>query len=271
MPSSTDHVERFRRLHEGPEPLVMPNPWDAGSARLLAHLGFQALATTSSGFAGSLGRLDGRVTREEALAHAAVIADATDLPVNGDLENGFGDAPEEVAATVTDAIAAGLAGGSVEDYTRRADDPIYERSVAVARVAAAAEAAHAGPVPFVLTARAENLLHDRADLTDTIERLQAFQEAGADVLYAPGLRDIAQIRTAVRAVDRPVNVLLLPGGPTVSELAEAGVRRISVGGAFSYVAAGAVAAAARELLEDGTTSFMLQVIDGARVARQAYR
>jgi 2-methylisocitrate lyase-like PEP mutase family enzyme len=271
MPISADHVERFRRLHEGPQPLVMPNPWDAGSARLLAHLGFQALATTSSGFAGTLGRLDGRVTREEALAHAAVIADATDLPVNGDLENGFGDAPEEVAATVTDAIAAGLAGGSVEDYTRRADDPIYERSAAVARVAAAAEVSHGGPVPFVLTARAENYLHDRADLTDTIERLQAFQEAGADVLYAPGLRDIAQIRTAVRSVDRPVNVLLLPGGPTVGELADAGVRRISVGGAFSYVAAGAVAAAARELLEDGTTSFMPQVIDGARVARQAYR
>jgi len=249
----------------------MPNPWDVGSARLLAHLGFQALATTSSGFAGSLGRLDGRVTRDEALHHAAAIAGATDLPVNGDLENGFGDAPEEVAATIAGAIDAGLAGGSIEDYTGRPDEPIYERAAAVARVTAAAEAAHAGPVPFVLTARAENYLHDRADLTDTIERLQSFQEAGADVLYAPGLRDAGQVAQVVREVDRPVNVLLLPGGPTVAELAEAGVRRISVGGAFSYVAAGAVAAAARELLEEGTTGFMAQVVDGARVARRAYR
>ncbi len=271
MPTAADQAARFRALHEGAEPLVMPNPWDAGSARLLAHLGFKALATTSSGFAGTLGRLDGNVTKAEALAHGAAIAAATDLPVNGDLENGFGDAPEAVAATIAEAIGAGLAGGSVEDYTGRPDEPIYERSLAVARVAAAAEAAHAGPVPFVLTARAENLLHDRADLTDTIERLQAFQEAGADVLYAPGLRDLDQITTVIRSVDRPVNVLLLPGGPTVPELAEAGVRRISVGGALSYVAAGAVAAAARELLEHGTTSFMPQVVDGARVARQAYR
>jgi 2-methylisocitrate lyase-like PEP mutase family enzyme len=271
MPPAADKVVRFRELHDGPEPLVMPNPWDVGSARLLAHLGFEALATTSSGFAGTLGRLDGNVTREEALAHGAAIAAATDLPVNGDLENGFGDAPEEVAATISAAIDAGLAGGSVEDYTGQPHDPIYERAAAVARVAAAAEAAHDGPVPFVLTARAENYLHDRPDLTDTIERLLAFQEAGADVLYAPGLRDVAQIATVVQAVDRPVNVLLLPGGPTVGELAGAGVRRISVGGAFSYVAAGAVAAAARELLEDGTTGFMPQVVDGARVARRAYR
>jgi 2-methylisocitrate lyase-like PEP mutase family enzyme len=271
MPTTADQAVRFRELHDGPGPLVMPNPWDAGSARLLAHLGFLALATTSSGFAGTLGRLDGNVTRAEALAHAAVIAAATDLPVNGDLENGFGDAPEDVGATITDAIAAGLAGASVEDYTGRPDAPIYERAVAVERVQAAAEAAHGGDVPFVLTARAENHLHDHADLTDTIERLQAFQEAGADVLYAPGLRDLAQITAVVRAVDRPVNVLLLPGGPTVGELAEAGVRRISVGGAFSYVAAGAVAAAARELLEQGTTTFMPQVVDGARIARRAYR
>jgi 2-methylisocitrate lyase-like PEP mutase family enzyme len=271
MPTAADQAVRFRSLHEGPEPLVMPNPWDAGSARLLAHLGFRALATTSSGFAGTLGRLDGNVTRDEALAHAAAIVAATELPVSGDLENGFGDAPEAVAETITGAIAAGLAGGSVEDYTGRPDDPIYERSMATDRVAAAAEAAHSGPVPFVLTARAENHLHDRRDLADTIERLQAFQEAGADVLYAPGLRDRAQIETVVRSVDRPLNVLLLPGGPTVAELAEVGVRRISVGGAFSYVAAGAVAAAARELLEDGTTGFMTQVVDGARTARQAYR
>jgi 2-methylisocitrate lyase-like PEP mutase family enzyme len=271
MLAAADQAVRFRQLHEGPEPLVMPNPWDAGSARLLAHLGFRALATTSSGFAGSLGRLDGNVTRDEALSHAAAIAAATDLPVNGDLENGFGDEPDDVADTITRAIDAGLAGGSVEDYTGRPEDPIYDRAAAVARVAAAAEAAHGGDVPFVLTARAENHLHDRADLADTIERLQAFQEAGADVLYAPGLRDLQQISSLVRAVDRPVNVLLLPGGPTVGELAEVGVRRISVGGAFSYVAAGAVAAAARELLEEGTTTFMPQVVDGARIARRAYR
>jgi 2-methylisocitrate lyase-like PEP mutase family enzyme len=271
MSTAGDQATRFRRLHEGPGPLVMPNPWDAGSARLLAHLGFQALATTSSGFAGTLGRLDGHVTQAEALAHGAVIAAATDLPVNGDLENGFGDAPDEVAATIAGAIEAGLAGGSVEDYTGRPDDPIYERAAAVDRIVAAAEVAHGGEVPFVLTARAENHLHDRPDLADTIERLQAFQEAGADVLYAPGLRDLAQIEAVVRAVDRPVNVLLLPGGPTVGALGEAGVRRISVGGALSYVAAGAVASAARELLEDGTTSFMPQVVDGARVARQAWR
>jgi 2-methylisocitrate lyase-like PEP mutase family enzyme len=271
MPTAADQAVRFRQLHQGPEPLVMPNPWDVGSARLLAHLGFQALATTSSGFAGTLGRLDGNVTRDEAIAHGATIAAATDLPVNGDLENGFGDAPEEVAATITAAIGAGLAGGSVEDYTGRPDDPFYERAAAVARVAAAADAAHRGPVPFVLTARAENYLHDRPDLADTIERLVAFQEAGADVLYAPGLRDVTQIATLVRAVDRPVNVLLLPGGPTVGELAEAGVRRISVGGAVSYVASGAVAAAARELLEHGPTDFMPQGVEGARVARRAYR
>jgi 2-methylisocitrate lyase-like PEP mutase family enzyme len=152
MPIAADQAARFRQLHEGPEPLVMPNPWDAGSARLLAHLGFQALATTSSGFAGTLGRLDGNVTRDEALAHAAAIVAATDLPVNGDLENGFGDAPHEVAATITAAIEAGLAGGSVEDYTGRPDDPFYERAAAATRVAAAAEVAHGGPVPFVLTA-----------------------------------------------------------------------------------------------------------------------
>jgi 2-methylisocitrate lyase-like PEP mutase family enzyme len=165
----------------------------------------------------------------------------------------------------------GLAGGSIEDYTTRPDDPLYPIEQAAERVAAAAEVAHGGPVHFVLTARAENHIRGRDDLADTIVRLQAFQEAGADVLYAPGLRDVDQIASVVRSVDRPVNVLLLPGGPSVPELAEVGVRRISVGGALSYLAAGAVAAAARELLEHGTTSFMPQVVDGARVARQAYR
>lgn len=266
-----ERAERFLSLHAGESPLVMPNPWDAGSARLLAHLGFHALATTSSGFAGTLGRLDGNVSKEEALVHAAAIVAATDLPVSADLENGFGDTPAEVAATITGAVACGLAGGSVEDYTGRPDDPIYELSLAAERVAAAVEAAHAGPVPFVLTARAENFLHDRSDLADTIARLQCFQEAGADVLYAPGLRELDEIDTVVRSVDRPLNVLLLPGGPNVTELAEVGVRRISVGGSFSYVAAAAVAAAARELLADGTTGFMAQVMDGARVARRAYR
>lgn len=271
MATSAEQAAHFLALHHGDRPLLMPNPWDAGSARLLAHLGFEALATTSSGFAGTLGRRDGTVSKEETLAHGAAIAAATDLPVSADLEHGFGDRPEEVAATIAEAATTGLAGGSIEDSTGRSEDPIYDKALAVDRIVAAAEAAHSGPVPFVLTARAENLLHGVVDLADTIERLQGFQEAGADVLYAPGLRDLADITTVVHAVDRPVNVLVLPGGPTVAELADAGVRRISVGGALSYAAAGAVATAARELLDAGTLGFMAQVTQGAKVARQAYR
>jgi 2-methylisocitrate lyase-like PEP mutase family enzyme len=251
MPSQADKVDAFRSLHVPGRPLLMPNPWDMGSAKLLASLGFQALATTSSGFAGTLGRPDGSVTRDEALAHAASIVGAVDVPVSAVLENGFANDPAAVAETVSGAIAAGLAGCSIEDFTGDPGSPIYEPGPATERVAAAAEAAHAG-TGLVLTGRAENLLHGRRDLADTIARLQAYQEAGADVLFAPGLRRIDDIRHIVASVDRPVSVLLFPGGPTVVELAAAGVARVSVGGAFSFVGLGAVARAARELLESGT-------------------
>ena len=259
------HAERarvFRALHEGPGPLLLPNPWDAGSARLLASLGFAALATTSGGFAATLGRPDGRVTRDEALGHAAAIAAATSLPVSADLENAFADEPAGVAETIGLAAAAGLAGCSVEDFTRRPDEPIYDLGLARERIAAAAAAAAAAPGPLVLTARAENYLHGRPDLADTIRRLQAYQEAGADVLYAPGLTSLADIASVVASVDRPVNVLTLPDAPAVPELAAAGVRRISVGSAFSNAAFGALVCAARELLEQGTYGFLEQAAIG---------
>ena len=210
-PSQADKAARFLSLHDGPTPLLMPNPWDAGSARLLDWLGFEALATTSSGFAATLGRLDGSVSREEALAHAASIVTATDRPVSADLENCFADDPGGVAATVRLAVDTGLAGCSVEDFSRRPDDPIYDTGLAAERVAAATEAAHVGPVHFVITARAENYVHGRRDLADTIARLQAYQEAGADVLFAPGLSDLEDVRQVVASVDRPVNVLPLAG------------------------------------------------------------
>jgi 2-methylisocitrate lyase-like PEP mutase family enzyme len=260
----------FLALHHESRPLLMPNPWDVGSAKLFASLGFKALATTSSGFASTLGRLDGSVTREEALAHGAAIAAATDLPVSADLENLFADEPDGAAQTVRLAIDAGLAGCSIEDYSGRDDQPIYESAFAAERVAAAAEAAHAGPEPFVLTARSENYLHGRRDLDDTIARLQAYQEAGADVLYAPGLQDIDEIRRLVESVDRPVNVLALPRSPSVAELAEAGVSRVSVGGAFAFAAIGGAIAAARELLEHGTYSYWELARTGSEAARAAF-
>jgi 2-methylisocitrate lyase-like PEP mutase family enzyme len=260
-------ADRFRALHRPGEPLLLPNPWDVGSAKLLASIGFHALATTSSGFAATLGRLDGSVTRDEALAHSSLMAAATDLPVNGDLENGFADDPAGVAQTIRLAIDAGLAGCSIEDYTGRDGDPIYELGSAAERVAAAAEAA--GP-DLVLTARAENHLHGRPDLADTIARLQAYQEAGADVLYAPGLRSLDDIRSVVESLDKPVNVLALPGAPSVPEMAGAGVARISVGGAFAFAAAGALVAAGRELLEQGTYGFWDTARPGAKAAREAF-
>jgi 2-methylisocitrate lyase-like PEP mutase family enzyme len=271
VPSDPTHpADRFRALHVPGDPLLMPNPWDPGSAKLLAHLGFAALATTSSGFAGTLGRLDGTVTRAEALAHAASIVSAVDVPVSADLENGFAADPAGVADTVAAALAAGLAGGSIEDFTGAADAPIYELALARDRVAAAAAAARAG-AGLVLTARAENYLHGRPDLADTITRLQAYQEAGADVLYAPGLKSLDDIRRVVAAVDRPVNVLTWPGGPTVAELAAAGVARISVGGAFSRVAAGALTLAAREFLDQGTYSFFDLAVIGRDATTAAFR
>lgn len=270
MVTQVEKAERFLAMHHGDAPLLLPNPWDPGSARLLVSLGFEALATTSSGFAATLGRFDGSVTRDEALAHAATIVAATEVPVSADLENGFADRPDGVAQTMRLAIEAGLAGCSVEDFTRDPDAPIYDLSLAKERVAAAAEAAHAGPVHLVLTARAENYVHGRPDLADTIVRLQAFQEAGADVLYAPGPSDLEEIRQLVAAVDRPVNVLALPGGPSVSELASAGVRRVSVGGAFAFAALGAVVDAARELREQGTYGFWANARTGRTAIDSAF-
>jgi 2-methylisocitrate lyase-like PEP mutase family enzyme len=270
MNDAADAADRFLKLHRGEQPLLLPNPWDVGSAKLLESLGYQALATTSSGFAATLGRLDGSVTREEALAHAATIVTATPLPVSADLENGFADEPEGVEQTVRLAIDAGLAGCSVEDFTGREDDPIYPLELAAERVAAAAEAAHAGPGRLVLTARSENYVHGRKDLADTIARLQAFQEAGADVLFAPFIRSADDIRSIVESVDLPVNVLAIPGVPPVSELATIGVSRVSVGGGFAFAAAGALVAGARELLEKGTYGFFEVAGPGVKAAKSAF-
>ena len=270
MTTQAEKAERFLALHHRAEPLLLPNPWDLGSTRILASLGFAALATTSGGFAATLGRLDGNVTRDEALAHAALVAGATDLPVSADLENAFADKPDAVAETIGLAVAAGLAGCSVEDFSGRPDDPIYDPGLAAERVAAAAEAAHRGPVRLVLTARAENYLHGRKDRRDTIARLQSFQEAGADVLYAPGLTRMEDIRAVVTSVDRPVNVLALPAAPPVRELAEAGVRRISVGGAFAFAALGTLVDAAREFLEEGTYGFWAQAKTARDVVPSAF-
>jgi 2-methylisocitrate lyase-like PEP mutase family enzyme len=261
-----DTVERFRALHVPGSPLLMPNPWDAGTARVLATLGFRALATTSSGHAGTLGRLDGAVGRDEALAHAATLVAAADVPVSADLEDGFGDDPAAVARTVRDAAATGLAGCSVEDYDGSAIRPV---EAAAERVAAAAEAAHGEP-GLVLTARAENLIRGNPDLDDTIRRLQAYEAAGADVLYAPGLTAPDDVRRVVESVGRPVNVLVRPGLPSVAQLAEAGVARISVGGAFSLVALGALARAAEELLGEGSYGWLDLAGRGRRVALEAF-
>jgi 2-methylisocitrate lyase-like PEP mutase family enzyme len=263
-------AEDFLALHRPGEPLLIPNPWDAGSARILAFLGFRALATTSSGSAATLGRPDGGITRDDALRHAASIVGATDLPVSADLENGFADRPQDVAATITAALGTGLAGASIEDFTRDTTAPIYHADLAAERVAAAAAAAHAGPRTLVLTARAENYLHGRPDLDDTIARLVRYRDAGADVLYAPGLTRPDDIRAVVAAVDRPVNVLAMPGGPTVAELADLGVARISVGGAFAFAALGALVAAGRELLDHGTYGFAELAGPGRDAARAAF-
>jgi len=261
-------ADDFLALHRPGEPLLMANAWDAGSAVLLASLGFKALATTSSGFAATLGRLDGSVSREEALTHGATLAEAVDVPVSGDLENGFADDPEGVAETVRGAIIAGLAGCSIEDHTGREDDPIYPFEAAVERVAAAVRAADGR---IVLTARCERLLYGMDDLGEIVRRLQAFAEAGADVLFAPGLARLEDIRTVVAEVDRPVNVLTVRGGPTMAELAEAGVARVSVGGAFAFTALAAVADAAEELLGPGTTGFLDRARRGSAAARTAFR
>ncbi len=268
--NQTDKAIRFLELHKPGEPLLMPNAWDLGSTAVLASLGFQALATTSSGHAATLGRLDGGVTRDEALAHAAELAGSTDLPVSADLENGFADDPGEVAETIGLAVDAGLAGCSVEDYAGGEDARIYDLGLARERVAAAVEVAHAGPVKLVLTARAENHIRGRDDLADTIARLVAYQEAGADVLFAPGLTSPEDIRRVVESVDQPVNVLALRGAPSVAELASLGVARISVGGAFAFAALAALSDAAEELRDHGTFGYLERAAVGARAARSAF-
>jgi 2-methylisocitrate lyase-like PEP mutase family enzyme len=256
----------FLALHRPGTPLLMPNAWDAGSAKILASLGYAAVATTSSGYAATLGRLDGDVGREEAITHAAELVMAVDVPVSADLENGYADLPHRVAEIIGTVREVGLAGCSIEDHHPGADDPIYDAGLARERIAAAAEASG----DLVLTARCENYLYDRADLADTIARLQAYQEAGADVLYAPGLTDLDDIRTVCAEVDRPVNVLLVRGGPTPDELAEAGVARISVGGTFAWNALTGLVEAARELLA-GDTSFLERAATGREVIDDAFR
>jgi 2-methylisocitrate lyase-like PEP mutase family enzyme len=253
--TQAEKAELFRRLHEGPKPLLLPNPWDAGTAKVLAALGFEAMTTTSAGLAWTLGRTDGTrsVSRDEALANAKSIVDATSLPVAADLENGYGDDPAAVAETVRLAAQAGLVGASIEDATGDANNRIYDFDVAVERIAAAARAARKLPFPFTLVARAENLLQGVDDLDDTIRRLEAYEEAGADVLYAPMLPDAQAIRRVCSAVKKPVNVLA--AGPilamSVDELAALGVRRISVGSGFTRVAFSSFIGSAREMLEAG--------------------
>ena len=270
MSTPVEKAERFRALHQGEIPLLMPNAWDAGSAKLLASLGFDAIATTSSGFAATLGRHDGEAQLEEVLEHCRLLVTAVDLPVSADFENGFAASPTEVATNVARAAATGLAGCSIEDFARRDDKPIYEAALAAERVAAAADAAHNGAARVVLTARAENYLHGRPDLADTIERLQRYQAAGADVLFAPGISSAADIGRIIAAVDLPVSVLANPATPTIAEMAELGVARVSVGGSFAWVAYGAAVTAARELLDSGTYGYAAAIGPARAVARAAF-
>ena len=257
MLAQVEKALAFRALHERESAFLMPNPWDVGTARLLAQMGFAALGTTSAGYAFSVGQRDNTVERSQMMAHAFAMVSATDLPVSGDLENGFGDSPEIVAETIRLAADAGLVGGSIEDATGREDQPLYGIEHAVERVRAAAEVVRSLPFAFTLTARAENYLHGRPDLTNTIQRLQAFQEAGADVLYAPGLTTKADIAAVVSSVDRPVNILMgMPGAAlNLAELSAIGVKRVSVGSALARAALGAFLRAAREMQERGTFAF----------------
>ncbi len=268
MPTQSEKGRAFRALHERDHAFIIPNPWDAGSARILAHLGFEALASTSMGYAFSIGMRDNTVGRDGVLQHIAALAAATDLPVSADLENGFGDDPSVAAETIRLGAAAGIVGGSIEDATGREEGPIYCFEHAVARVEAAAEAARSLPFPFTLTARAENYLHGNPDIKDTIKRLQAYQEAGADVLYAPGLRTKDEIAEVVRSVDRPVNALMGLQGVRLSqaELSEIGVKRISVGSALARAALGAFVRAAKEMKERGTFDFADQAAKSSEIS-----
>jgi len=269
MPTQAEKGRAFRALHERDHAFIIPNPWDAGSARILAYLGFEALASTSMGYAFSIGMRDNTVGREDILEHIAVLASRTDLPVNADLENGFGDDPSAAAETIRLAAAAGVVGGSIEDATGREEGPIYCFEHAVARVEAAVEAARSLPFTFTLTARAENYLHGKPDIKDTIKRLQAYQEAGADVLYAPGLRTKDEIAEVVHAVDRPVNALMGLQGVLLSqaELSEIGVKRISVGSALARAALGAFVRAAKEMKERGTFDFADQAASSREISK----
>jgi 2-methylisocitrate lyase-like PEP mutase family enzyme len=264
MATQSDKAARFRALHQGP-PFVIPNPWDAGSARILAGLGFQALATSSSASAGILGRRDGQVTREECLAQARGIVEATDLPVSADLEKGFGDAPAAAAETIRLAAGVGLVGGSIEDATGDPARPLYDLGHATERVAAAVEAARALGFPFTLTARAENYLRGNPSLDDTIRRLRAYEAAGADVLFAPGLPDLAAVRAVCAAVSKPVNFMATIRGKSfsVAELAAAGVRRISLAGSLHRAAMSGLLAAAREVKDQGTFGYLDRCITTA--------
>ncbi len=257
-PDQSEKAARFRALHERPGAFVIPNPWDAGSARVLAALGFEALATSSGASAGLLGRRDGRVTRDEMLAQSRAIVGATDLPVSADMEKGFGDAPAVVAETIRLAAGAGLVGGSIEDATGNPEQPLYDFGHAVERVTAAAEAARALPFAFTLTARAENFLRGRPDLDDTIKRLQAFAAAGADVLFAPGLPDLAAVRAVCAAVPKPVNFMegLKGKSFTVAELTAAGVKRISLATSLYRAAMSGLLEAAREVKDQGTFAYL---------------
>jgi len=266
MRTQAERARSFRALHERSGLFIMPNPWDAGTAKLFASLGFEALATTSLGLASARGRVDGTlsIAREELIANCREIASATELPVNADLENGYADDPEEAAAIIRLAADVGIVGGSIEDATGDPAKPIYDFNLAVERVAAAARVAHSLPFPFTFTARAENYLHGRPDLDDTIRRLQAFAAAGADVLYAPGLRDLETIRRLVAAVQKPVNVVMSSADPeiTAAQLAEVGVKRISVGGALYRLGFAAVREAAIAMRDTGSFRWVRDTLPG---------
>ena len=266
--TQTDKAGRFRALHQRAGTFVIPNVWDGASACVMAGLEFEALATSSSACAGTLGRLDGQITRDEALAHARVIVAACALPVSADLEQGFGDSPETVAETIRQAAAAGLVGGSIEDASGNPRAPLYDFELAVERVAAAVEAARQLPFPFTLTARAENYLHGRPDLDDTLRRLEAFERAGADVLFAPGLPDLAAVRTVCGAVHRPVNFMVGIRGRSfsVAELAAAGVKRISLSTSLYRAAISGLYAAGREVKDSGTFTYVESIMSGKDLA-----
>ncbi len=270
MPRSTTDAKRrrFRELHEIEGGFILPNPWDLGSTRLLETMGFSALATTSQGAAAALGRSDGELTRDEAISHARSLNAATDLPLSADLENGFGDSPDDAGTTVRAAVDAGIAGCSIEDYG--AGTGLYEFGLAVDRVRAAVDALPRDESRLVLTARCENHLRGNPDLSDTIKRLQAYQEAGAEVLYAPALSALDDIEAVLRSIDRPLNVLLLPGGPSAARLRAIGVQRISVGSALAWAAYAGLAEAARELIEGESHDYYARALGNAELFRKAW-